>query len=210
MRLILADRGKEMCDVLRWEFKTHPEVEVVHGRFEDLPCFDCVVTAGNSFGLMDAGVDLAVVRYFGRHVIEIIQKQILEDHLGEQPVGTCLIVSTGHAEHPFVAHAPTMRVPMNIQGTDHVYLALWAALTAVHRHNRTDPRKIFTLACPALGTGTGGMDPLEAAVQLRLAYEHFQKPARFINATMAQERHERVHYGGRSGFVQPRTSISGA
>ncbi|WP_395753157.1 macro domain-containing protein [Prosthecobacter sp.] len=205
MRLILVDRGKELCDVLRWEFRPHPEVEIVHGRFEDLPCFDCVVTAGNSFGLMDAGVDLAVVRYFGRHVMERVQKCILEDHLGEQPVGTCLIIPTDHATHPFVAHAPTMRVPMNIQGTDHVYLALWAALTAVHRHNRTEAKQIKTLACPGLGTETGGMGALEAATQLRLAYEHFMKPAKFINPTMAQERHERIHYGGRSGFVTPRS-----
>ena len=60
------------------------------------------------------------------------------------------------AAHPFVAHAPTMRVPMNIQGTDHVYLAMWAALTSAHRHNRSESRKIDCLACPGLGTGTGG------------------------------------------------------
>ena len=206
MRLILVDRGKELCDVLRWEFRTHPEVEIVHGRFEDLPAFDCVITAGNSFGLMDAGIDLAVVRYFGRHVMERVQRQILDDYLGEQPVGTCILIPTDHATHPFVAHAPTMRVPMNIQGTDHIYLALWASLTAVHRHNRVEARQIKTLACPGLGTGTGGVNSLEAAIQLRLAYEHFQRPAKFINPTMAQERHERIHYGGRFGFANPRSS----
>jgi O-acetyl-ADP-ribose deacetylase (regulator of RNase III) len=205
MRLILVDRGKELCDVLRWEFRTHPEVEIVHGRFEDLPAFDCVITAGNSFGLMDAGIDLAVVRYFGRHVMERIQRQILDDYLGEQPVGTCILIPTDHATHPFVAHSPTMRVPMNIQGTDHVYLSLWASLTAVHRYNRTEARQIKTLACPGLGTGTGGVNALEAAIQLRLAYEHFKRPAKFINPTMAQERHERIHYGGRFGFANPRS-----
>ena len=111
MRLILVDRGKEFSDVLRWQFRSHPEVQIVCGWFEDLPSFDCVVTAGNSFGLMDAGMDLAVVRFFGQHVMERVQKQILEDYLGEQPVGTCIIVPTDHAAHPFVAHAPTMRVP---------------------------------------------------------------------------------------------------
>lgn len=160
MRFILVDRGKEFCDVLRWQFRSHPEVEIVFGKFEDLPVFDCVVTAGNSFGLMDAGVDLAVVKFFGRHVMERIQKVILEDHLGEQPVGTCILVPTDHPAHPFVAHAPTMRTPMNIRGTDHVYLALWAALTAVHRHNRAEERMIQSVACPGLGTGTGGHGPL--------------------------------------------------
>jgi len=206
MRLVIVDRGKEFCDVARWQFRSHPEVQVVCGRFEDLPSFDCVVTAGNSFGLMDAGMDLAVVRFFGRHLMERIQTQILNDFLGEQPVGTCIIISTDHVAHPFVAHAPTMRVPMNIQGTDHVYLAMWATLTAVHRHNRSTSRPIDSLACPGLGTGTGGMDSIEASLQLRLAYEHFKRPPQFINPSVAQERHERVYYGGHWGFANPRKS----
>ncbi|HZM05824.1 MAG TPA: macro domain-containing protein [Candidatus Saccharimonadales bacterium] len=208
MRLILIDRGKEFSDVLRWQFRSHPEVQIVCGRFEDLPSFDCVVTAGNSFGLMDAGMDLAVIRYFGHHVMERIQKQILDDYLGEQPVGTCILVPTDHPTHPFVAHAPTMRVPMNIQGTDHVYVAMWAVLTTVHRHNRSASQKINCLACPGLGTGTGGVDSLEASLQLCLAYEHFQRPAQFINPSMAQQRYERVYYGGRWGFTKPRPTFT--
>jgi O-acetyl-ADP-ribose deacetylase (regulator of RNase III) len=138
MRLILVDRGKAFCEVLRWQFRSHPEVQVVCGRFEGLPSFDCVVTAGNSFGLMDEVWDLAVVRFFGRHVMERIQARILADHLGEQPVGTSVIVPTDHPAHPFVAHAPTMRVPMN------------------------------------------------------------------INPSVAQQRHERIYYGGQWGFKVPR------
>jgi O-acetyl-ADP-ribose deacetylase (regulator of RNase III) len=204
MRFILVNRGSEFCDVLRWQFRKHPEAEIVCGRFEDLPTFDCVVTAGNSFGLMDAGMDLAVVRFFGQHVMELIQKRILDDYLGEQPVGTSFIVQTGHPTHPFVAHTPTMRIPMNIQGTDHVYLAMWAALIAVHRHNKSENRKIESLACPGLGTGTGGMDSLEAALQVCLAYEHFRQPPKFINPTFAQQRHEKIYYGGRWGYEHPR------
>lgn len=204
MKLTLIDRNPESREVLRWQFRAHPEVEVVLGKFEDLPAYDSVLTPGNSFGLMDAGMDLAVVRHFGRHVMDLIQQRILNDHLGEQPVGTCIIVPTGHPAHPFVAHAPTMRVPMNICGTDHVYLALWATLTAVHRHNQTEARKIHHLVCPGLGTGTGGMDPLEAGLQMCLAYEHFLNPPTVINPTFAQVRHERIHYGGRWGQQQPR------
>jgi O-acetyl-ADP-ribose deacetylase (regulator of RNase III) len=207
MQLILVDKGREFCDVLRWQFRVHPEVEIVCGRFEDLPVFDCVVTAGNSFGLMDAGMDLAVVRYFGTHVMELIQKRILEDYLGEQPVGTSIIIPTEHPTHQFVAHSPTMRTPMNIRGTDHVYLAMWASLTAVHRHNRSEKKHIRTLACPGLGTGTGGMDSIEAALQLRLAYEHYQQPPKVINPTFAQQRHERIYYGGRWGYEHPRSPV---
>ena len=204
MRLILVDPSKEACDVMQWRFRSHPEVQVVCGQFETIPSFDCIVTAANSFGLMDAGIDRAVVKFFGEAVMHSIQKRILEDYLGEQPVGTCLLIPTNHARHPFVAHAPTMRVPQNISGTDNIYLAMWATLTTIHRHNRTETRKIDAVACPALGAGTGGVDLIEASLQLCLAYEHFLKPPQFINPTFAQQRHERIHFGGKWGFQNPR------
>src|SRR5882672_4248054 len=106
------------------------QLEIHLGSFESLPSFDCVATAGNSFGLMDAGMDLAVLKFFGTQIQERIQKQIFDDYCGEQPVGSAFVVETGRVDHPYVAHAPTMRIPMNIAGTDHVYLATWATLLA--------------------------------------------------------------------------------
>jgi O-acetyl-ADP-ribose deacetylase (regulator of RNase III) len=206
MQLILVDPSRDFAAILTERFRSNPEVKIVCGRFEDLPEFDCVVTAGNSFGLMDAGMDLAVVRYFGEDLMHRIQKAILDDFLGEQPVGTCLLIETRHLRHPFVAHAPTMRVPMNIQGTDRVYLAMWSVLTTVHRHNRTKHPRIESLACPGLGTGTGGMDLEEAALQLYLAYIHYLRPPTHLNPSLAQRRHEKVYYGGRWGFLNPRSA----
>lgn len=66
-----------------------------------------------------------------------------------------------------------MRVLMNISGTDNIYLVMWAALTCIHPHNRTETPKIEVVACLALDTGTGGVDLIEASLQLCLAYEHF-------------------------------------
>ena len=157
LRFIIATRNKDTADEIRWVARDSPDVEVFLGAFESLPSFDCVATAGNSFGLMDAGMDLAVLKFFGQQIQERIQKRILEDYCGEQPVGTAVIVETGRMDHPFVAHAPTMRIPMNIAGTDHVYLATWATLLAVRQHNRVSERKIETLVCPAFGAGTGGV-----------------------------------------------------
>lgn len=205
MRLVLVDRNRENCDTLRWRFRDHPEVEIICGPFEELPAFHCIATAGNSFGLMDAGMDLAVVRFFGVPVMEKIQASILREYLGEQPVGSSFLVPTHHPEHPFVAHSPTMRIPMNISGTDQVYQAMWATLLAVHRHNEQGAeREIGVLACPAFGTGTGGMSPVEAGLQMELAYRHFRNPPEFLNPTVAQSRQDRIHYGGRWGFENPR------
>ena len=101
-----------------------------------------------------------------------------------------------------------MRIPMNIAGTDHVYLVTWATLLAVRRHNRTAERKIETLVCPAFGAGTGGVPGIEVGFQMKLAWEHFKKAPSVITPSFAQERHERIYYGGRMGFERPLNRIA--
>src|SRR5436853_7809956 len=98
MRFIIATQSKNTADEIRWAGRGIPGLEVFLGSFESLPSFDCVATAGNSFGLMDAGMDLAVLKFFGVHIQERIQKKILEDFCGEQPVGTAFIVETGRLD----------------------------------------------------------------------------------------------------------------
>lgn len=199
-RLTIVCQSKDASEELRWSTRNCPGITVHCGDFATVPEFDAIATAGNSFGLMDAGIDLAILKFFGPHVQESIQQRILEDFLGEQPVGTAFIVPTRSVRHPWLVHTPTMRTPMNISGTDHLYAATWATLLAVHRH----PSPIRTLVCPAFGTGTGGMSALEAGVQMRVAFEHYRNPPQYINPSMAQARQERVHYGGRWGFQHPR------
>ena len=81
MKLTLVDINPSVCDALRSRFGAEPDVTVVQGGFEQLPVFDCFLTAGNSFALMDGGVDGAVVRYFGREIEAAVQAHILEQYL---------------------------------------------------------------------------------------------------------------------------------
>lgn len=155
-----------------------------------------MVSAANSFGLMDGGVDLAIINYFGIELMDKVQAHIIEEYLGEQPVGTSFIIETGHPHHPFLAHTPTMRVPMAIATTDKVYSAMWAMLLAVHRHNLADANKITSVACPGLGTATGRVSVDEAARQMSLAYRWFLNPIRLINWPIAQARQEAIGCGG--------------
>src|SRR6266704_2725646 len=106
MRFIIATRSKDTSDEIRWVARDTTGLETHLGSFESIPGFDCVATAGNSFGLMDAGMDLAVLKFFGMHIQERIQNKILEDFCGEQPVGSAFLVETGRVDHPYVAHAP--------------------------------------------------------------------------------------------------------
>lgn len=197
LNLILIDFEPELCAAWREAFADLPRATVAEGRFEDLPEYDCLITAGNSFGLMDGGVDLAVARRFP-HVPPRVAARVRDDYLGEQPVGTSFLVETGEDAHPYVAHTPTMRVPMRVGRTDHAYVALWASLGAIHRHNRaTDSTHVIrTLACPGLCTATGRMHPAEAARQMALAWLFFVHPPACFDWRTATERQDRLGRGG--------------
>jgi O-acetyl-ADP-ribose deacetylase (regulator of RNase III) len=203
LKLILVDPKQALGDAFRERFKTLPNVEFVTGKFEDLSLYDCMVSAANSFGLMDGGVDAAITNFFGYELQQRVQKRILDEFLGEQPVGTSIIVETNHPKHPFIAHTPTMRVPMVIAHTDHVYLAMWAMLLAVRQHNLKSKKQIEIVACPGLGTATGQVPFRQAARQMALAYEHFLNPPGYLDWRFADKRQEKIRYGGEMGFTLP-------
>jgi O-acetyl-ADP-ribose deacetylase (regulator of RNase III) len=194
--LWLVHPEEEMCAAFRERFGGLPRVRVVRGRFEDLTPHDCFVTAGNSFGIMSAGIDAAVARFHGEAFVRRVQHRILDRFLGEQPVGTAFIEATGHSDYPFVAHAPTMRVPGSIEGTDKVYCATWAALLAVLAHNVEHDGEIQTLAFPAMGTGFGGVPFGEAARQMAVAYAHYLDPPHRLDWDFVIERNKAIAYDG--------------
>lgn len=192
--LWLVHPDDAMCAAFRDRFAGLPNVRVVQGRFEALEPHDCFVTAGNAFGLMTAGIDAAVVARFGEPLMRRVQHHILDHYYGEQPVGTAFVLPTGDPALPFLCHAPTMRVPGSIDGTDKVYAATWAALLAVVAHNRSGEARIGTVALPAMGTGFGGVPFSEAARQMAAAYRHLLEPPHRLDWDFVVERHKAVCY----------------
>ena len=186
----------DACAAFSSRFAGLPDVRVVRSRFEDLDPHDAFVTAGNAFGIMTAGVDAAVVRVLGQDIMRRVQERIQDEFLGEQPVGTAFVLPTGHAACRFLVHAPTMRVPGSIAGTDKVYVATWAALLAVYRHNVAEEEKIRTLALPAMGTGFGGVSYDEATRQMAAAYDHYLHPPHRLDWDTVVERHKAISYDG--------------
>lgn len=197
MNLILVDPNPQVCEEWNRAFQNHSEVQVVHGRFEELANFDCMVSAANSFGLMDGGVDLAIIKFFGIDLMGRVQKMVIEDFRGEQPVGTSVIVETLHPKHPYIAHTPTMRVPKDIRNTDNVYSAMFSMLLAIHKFNKNARKKIEITACPGLGTSFGKMNPRIAANQMELAYRNFKNPPKRIHWPYALTRQNAVENSAR-------------
>jgi O-acetyl-ADP-ribose deacetylase (regulator of RNase III) len=199
-RLILVDPVRELCRAFEEQFGEFPGVQVVHGCFEELEAYDCMVSPANSFGLMDGGVDRAIINFFGIELMERVQERIIRDYRGEQPVGTSFIVETGHATYRFLAHTPTMRVPMRIARTDNVYRAMQAMLLAVWKHNLATNSSICAVACPGLGTATGGVPYRQAAQHMAMAYHHFLHPPEVVSWPYAQRRQAAIRLGGDEGF----------
>ncbi len=192
----------EMCDAFRARFAGLPRVTVIQSRFEDLPLHDCFVTAANSFGIMNAGIDAAVVRFHGEDLMRRVQFRILDEYLGEQPIGTSFIEPTGNPSYPFIAHSPTMRVPGSIEGTDKVYAATWGSLLAVYRHKASNESKIETVVFPAMGAGFGGVPYLEVARQMAVAYRHYLNPPHRMDWDMVVARELAIHYDGKQRITR--------
>jgi O-acetyl-ADP-ribose deacetylase (regulator of RNase III) len=200
--LWLIHPDEQACDAFRRRFAGMPRVRVIQAAYPDLEQHDCFVTAGNAFGIMSAGIDAAVVRFFGREIMQRVQSRIHDGFLGEQPVGTAFLVETGNPQYPFLCHAPTMRVPGSIEGTDKVYAATWAAFLAVSAHHGAGGQPIKSLVLPAMGTGFGGMSFDEAARQMAVAYDHFLHPPYRLDWDTVVQRHKAISYDGERRVVR--------
>ena len=179
-----------------------PDVRYFQSSYEDLEAHDCFVTAANCYGIMNAGIDAAVIRKHGDELRQRIQHRLLDEYLGEQPVGTALIEPTGNPSEPYLCHAPTMRVPGSICGTDHVYLATFAALTEIYRYNTAHEHPIRTVALPAMGCGFGGMEFTEAARQMAAAYQHYLSPPHRFDWDTVIAREKAIRYDGDKQVVK--------
>ncbi|WP_016949322.1 Hpt domain-containing protein [Anabaena sp. PCC 7108] len=176
LKLILLDTKNFLCRAFADYFEGLPNVKIVNGTFEELSFFDCIVTAASSLNSAN-NIDSTVLNFFGKDVETLLQKRIQEEYLGDQPIGTSLIVETNHALHPFIAHSPTLRMQMSIAGKDHVYQGLWSTLLAIRKHNQTYcnclQKQINTVVVPGLGTSPGSVPVDEVARQMSMAYQNF-------------------------------------
>jgi O-acetyl-ADP-ribose deacetylase (regulator of RNase III) len=136
--------------------------------------YDCIVSAGNSFGIMDGGVDSAIKRYFYEidNFINTMQNQIL-DKCGYQQPGSCILLKTHIDKCKYIAHCPTMIYPLKITDYSIIYWVFFNLLKKISKHNMKNENKIKHILCPGLGTGCGQVK-YEYFIQLiKLALDDF-------------------------------------
>lgn len=171
LRVSLGDLNSDVAHAMAAAFTDVAAVEVVSGNLLDLSC-DAIVSPANSFGNMGGGIDKAIDDFHEGQAQTRVMAAIAERYFGELPVGVAVVVEMASSRWPFVIASPTMRIPGSIAGSINAYLAMRAALVAVKTHNRTTGRRIRSIAIPGLGTGVGGLEYVDAAAQMRAAYDN--------------------------------------
>lgn len=156
--IVLYDTNNELCEYWKFYFKDEPDVTVQHKRLQNLES-EYVVTAGNSYGWMTGGIDLAVRQYFGQDIQDTIQSVILGLPGRYLPVGSSIVIETYNNYLPYLIYAPTMDIPKRITKTDVFYV--FAKLL----------EKFDSFACCGLGTGVGGVNYKDCAKAMYDAYK---------------------------------------
>lgn len=172
MKVIIFDINPTVIDACKKIFQdSNFNVECVVKPFNEIDT-DYVVTAGNSYGRMGGGIDLAVKNYLGWQIEQAIQDEIKWGYNNFLPVGKLITVPFEqiHAnENPdnvqYLIYAPTMVEPGTLIEKEDVYLVACKIL----RFMLTKPGKSVGIC--GLGTATGGIPPIVFANTIYEAYK---------------------------------------
>lgn len=131
---------------------------------------DGIALAGNSYGIMDGGIDLVAVQVYGLQLQTRIQQRITLDYAGELPVGCAIALPAAtYKPNAMILYAPSMSVPMDIRGTDNVYRATAAAL------REAEKGRCATLYLPLFGELTGRVPLPAVGAQMAAAINHHRR-----------------------------------
>jgi len=187
MKVTIVDPKQRLVDKINEYFTDVPSVNAVVGDFRNYSA-DALVSPANSFGIMDGGIDALYVEHLGKQMQKDLQNQIIKKFHGELPVGMSITIEINNPQFKWLISSPTMRVPMNISNTDHVYLAFRSMLLSAIKHP-----KINTIVTPAFGTGVGKMDFEVAATQMKLAWLNATQPANIPSFDRIDAIHNRMY-----------------
>lgn len=176
MKIYLLDRNSNICNWWKFYFTGCDNVEIIcddFAKFMNSYKVEAVVSPANSFGLMDGGYDLAITNYFGDDLSKKVQKYIIDNLYGEQPIGTSIIIDIDDTKK--LIHTPTMRVPSPIREPLIVYNCMRTCLMLALDKN------IESIVIPAFGGDCGNMNYSVIAEMMYKAYIQVLNPPKEIN-----------------------------
>ncbi len=169
LKIYIVESNPSIYLCLKYAFITYPNIEVINDTIENFYLdnkdkIDCLVSPGNSYGIMDGGYDKGLSNILGDDFQKIVQEYIKKNYYGQQIVGTSFIIKTTIPNLSLI-HTPTMLLPSIIKDESVVYNCMRSTLICALNNN------IKSLVIPAFGGQCGKVNPIELSNQLRMGYE---------------------------------------
>lgn len=180
MQIYIAALDSGTAAVFKAEFTGTP-VEITYGNLLEV-AVDTIVSPANSYGYLDGGIDKVYREYFGLQLESDLLEAIARLG-GTLQVGQALTIGTPSGSRiKRIIFAPTVEMPEAVPSVN-VFRATRAALREVSRLERQSRRREGTghsersapqVFFPAMGTGVGQVEAVEAAREMRLAWDRWQ------------------------------------
>lgn len=183
MKLFLVDRKAEMTTEWKKQFSNWKssffDVEIICSDFSDFMNehaheIDAIVAPANSYGLMDGGYDGAITAYFGPELMTQVQKYIIQNFYGEQPVASSFVIQIPQSTIRLI-HTPSMRIPSKIQDPLTIYQCTRNSLICALDSG------LQSIVLPAFGGHCGGIPVDKIAILMKKALEQIENPPEEIN-----------------------------
>lgn len=168
LKIYLLDIRPSIVEAWYKFFNGFPNVSIINLPFKEFMTnnskdIECIVSPGNSFGLMDGGYDESIIDYFGSELMEEVQKTILNKFYGEQPITMSTVIDIPNTSKKLI-HTPTMRFPSKIMDPLVVYQSMRTCLMCAMYNNAK------SIVIPAFGAHNGGLEPDVVAHNMYRAY----------------------------------------
>ena len=118
--------------------------------------YSTIVSAGNSFGEMNGGVDGIINTLLSsytphKYIQQDIKDILRKEHYGELHVGQSILIPTSHPKYTHLIYAPTMRVPEDVSKTINAYIAFRSVVITMMKNG------LYSVSTPLFCTGAGNM-----------------------------------------------------
>jgi O-acetyl-ADP-ribose deacetylase (regulator of RNase III) len=188
MTIYLLSWDQAMCD--EWKRKFGPPVIVVLSSFQafmkEHHNIDGVVSPANCFGMMDGSYDAAITEVFGEALMKDVQKKLVLEYCGIQPLASCISIPIRNAlteggRQIYLLHTPVMTTPSEVREPELIYHAMRNTMMEAIRLN------LECVVFPAWGGHVGCVEPYVIAGYMHAAYEQILKPNNSISWALIDE-----------------------
>ena len=182
IKIYLVDINNTMCKAWEYYFDKYENVKIINSALEDFLDNNnvrAIVSPANAYGLMDGNYDYAITKYYGEGLMKRIQKVIIEDYYGEQPIGTALTVEINDSQ--LLIHTPAMQYPSHIKDTRIIYHCMRSTLI------EAIDNRVNSIVIPAWGGQCGGVSCMEIASMMQRAYNQLLNTPSEINWDYAKK-----------------------